>query len=369
MFPDFNEMKERIRRSLSKRSYSYRPLALLEQRRQNISHSSFSSTKQQPQQGTASFRNLLKVITEDEDDALGTSPIGGKDEEENLMNSHLLQSEMTPLNINAINQHHQSHLYHAINYQFIQLMSRSSSHHSPPFSLFQLPSSLPPSQRITAEDIADTDLGAKNPNDALDKGLLGIPRAHDLADGEIHLVRIAYFSDLRAEYLNYLVASESLLPYLLDNGDQKRIGTLVVCIDDGVANDVPLMAMPINLSLLLDLPTDKAFVGFTSSTGRFFEKHDLLSWYFCNEEPCVFDHKLAFDYHQQSKYFSSATLRASVQGPGYIGGGNEDGFPSHHTSPNTDPWEEPMQHFSTKRNIGLSSVGAQQVPPNTYFRT
>jgi hypothetical protein len=157
MFPDFNEMKERIRRSLSKRSYSYRPLALLEQRRQNISHSSFSSTKQQPQQGTASFRNLLKVITEDEDDALGTSPIGGKDEEENLMNSHLLQSEMTPLNINAINQHHQSHLYHAINYQFIQLMSRSSSHHSPPFSLFQLPSSLPPSQRITAEDIADTD--------------------------------------------------------------------------------------------------------------------------------------------------------------------------------------------------------------------
>jgi hypothetical protein len=54
-------------------------------------------------------------------------------------------------------QHHQSHLYHAINYQFIQLMSRSSSHHSPPFSLFQLPSSLPPSQRITAEDIADTD--------------------------------------------------------------------------------------------------------------------------------------------------------------------------------------------------------------------
>jgi hypothetical protein len=211
--------------------------------------------------------------------------------------------------------------------------------------------------------------GAKNPNDALEKGLLGIPRVHDLADGEIHLVRIAYFSDLRAEYLNYLVASESLLPYLLDNGDQKRIGTLVVWIDEGVSEDVPLMAMPINLSLLLDLPTDKAFVGFTSSTGRFFEKHDLLSWYFCNEEPCIFDHKLAFDYHQQSRYFSSATLRASVQGPGYGGGGNEDGFPSHHTSPNTDPWEEPMQHFSSGRNIGLSSVGAEQVPPNTYYRT
>jgi hypothetical protein len=227
----------------------------------------------------------------------------------------------------------------------------------------------PGDDRFGVDHVSIQATGSKNPNDALDKGLLGIPRAHDLADGEIHLVRIAYFSDLRAEYLNYLVASQSLLPYLLDNGDQKRIGTLVVWIDEGVADDVPLMAMPINLSLLLDLPTDKAFVGFTSSTGRFFEKHDLLSWYFCNEEPCVFDHKLAFDYHQQSRFFSNATLRESLQGPGYGGGGNQEGFPSRHTSPNTDPWEEPMQHFSTDRNIGLSSVGAQQVPPNTYYRT
>lgn len=34
-------------------------------------------------------------------------------------------------------------------------------------------------------------------NDALQPGLLGLPRYHPLADGQIHLVRIAYFGDLR----------------------------------------------------------------------------------------------------------------------------------------------------------------------------
>ncbi len=64
------------------------------------------------------------------------------------------------------------------------------------------------------------------------------------------------------------MASDSLLPYLKDNGEQKRIGTLVVFLDEGVASGVPLLALPINLSLLLDLPIDKAYVGFTASTGR-----------------------------------------------------------------------------------------------------
>jgi len=87
------------------------------------------------------------------------------------------------------------------------------------------------------------------------------------------------------------------------------------------------MAMPINLSLLLDLPTDKAYVGFnTASTGRFFEKHDILSWYFCNEEPCIKEHKLAFDYHQTSRFSPKETMKQSLQGPGYGGGRNEKWF-------------------------------------------
>jgi len=65
------------------------------------------------------------------------------------------------------------------------------------------------------------------------------------------------------------VASESLLPFLLDNGEQKRVGTLVVYIDDGVENDIPLLAMPINLSLLIKVRTFCCFV------------HNLLWPIFC----------------------------------------------------------------------------------------
>jgi tetratricopeptide (TPR) repeat protein len=194
------DIKERMRRYLLKRSYSYRPLAFIQQRRQNIwedlgmtkpppplsssvTTSRIQGTKQPQQQGatatttaSSSFRNLLKVITEDEDDDERTmnsgrggrgSGGGGRGETSGLMeiSSHLFHSDMTtlPLNINLINQHPHSHhhlhhhLYHAINDQFIQLMSQSSHHHSPPSSLFHLPSTLPPSQRISTHDISDTD--------------------------------------------------------------------------------------------------------------------------------------------------------------------------------------------------------------------
>jgi hypothetical protein len=205
-------------------------------------------------------------------------------------------------------------------------------------------------------------------NDALEPGLLGIPRPHSIADGVVHLARIVYFSDLQAKYLKYLVASDSVLQYLLDNGEQKRIGTLVVFMDEGIAKDTPLMAMPINLSLLLDLPTDKAYVGFTSSTGRFYEKHDILSWYFCDEEPCVEKDAATFDYHQTSKFFSNAALRMAPEGPGYGTSGTSDSFPTFHTSPDTSAWEVPLQHFSKSRNHGLTPDAGMQVPPNTLFR-
>eukprot|EP01031_Cornospumella_fuschlensis_P035520 gene35520-43063_t len=97
----------------------------------------------------------------------------------------------------------------------------------------------------------------KDPNDALSSGLLGVPRVAKLADGVVHMARITYYGELQSKYFNKLVASDSLLPYLKDNGEQKRIGTLAVFIDDGIAADEPLLALPINLSLLLSLPTDR----------------------------------------------------------------------------------------------------------------
>jgi len=225
----------------------------------------------------------------------------------------------------------------------------------------------PGEDKFGVDHVSFQSRGRKMKNDGLEAGLLGLPRVHLLADGKVHLVRIVYFSDLRAEYLDYLVASESLVPYLMDNGEQKRIGTLVVFIDEGVETGTPLMAMPINLSLLLDLPTDKAFVGFTSSTGRFYAKHDILSWYFCDEEPCRQAAKNDFDYHQTSKFNSKSKLRRSVQGDGYGGDGKPEGFPSRHSNPDTTPWEMPLEHFASGRHHGLSENGAKQVPPYTLY--
>jgi hypothetical protein len=138
-----------------------------------------------------------------------------------------------------------------------------------------------------------------------------------------------------------------------------------VFIDDGIAKDEPLMAMPINLSLLLDLPDDKAYVGFTSATGRFYAKHDIISWYWCDQEPCLEKPKSDFDYHQTSG-FSSAQVREFSPGAGY-GGGDIKGFPTKNENPDTSPWTEAMSSFSLSRNVGLAADNTVQVPPATLF--
>jgi hypothetical protein len=204
------------------------------------------------------------------------------------------------------------------------------------------------------------------PNDALELGLLGVPRAHDIADGAVHLARITYYNDLRPEYFDKLVASDSLLPYLKDNGEQKRVGTLLVFMDDGIKSNTPLLALPINLSLLLDLPLDKAYVGFASSTGRFYEKHDILSWVWCNQPPCDAPTLQDFDYHQTSKY-STAQVQDFRPGPGY-GGGDTEKFPTKNKSPDTSTWELPVSSFSQDRNTGLAPDADQQIPPATLYR-
>lgn len=209
--------------------------------------------------------------------------------------------------------------------------------------------------------------GPSQSNDAYDIGLLGQPRPHALADGKIHLVRISYFDSIIPEYLPYFVASPSLLPYLKDNGEQKRIGMLVVFIDDGVETNTPILSLPINLSLLLQLKDDQAVVGFTSATGRFFEKHDVLSWYFCDQQPCeATPNKKTFDYHQSSG-FSAQPLRHFTGGSGYGGGDNTHGFPIENQSPDTSPWNMPLQHFAVGRNIGLSPVAVQEIPPASLY--
>lgn len=133
---------------------------------------------------------------------------------------------------------------------------------------------------------------------------MGVPRPHPLADGKIHFAKIAYFRFLKFDLLPFFTGSSSLLQYLKDNGEARRVGTMVVWVDD---MSQPLMAIPINLSLVLDnFPQGQSIIGFTSSTGRSWEKHDMLSWYFCEMVDCPrFNQSEAFiqttvDWHQET---------------------------------------------------------------------
>ena len=45
--------------------------------------------------------------------------------------------------------------------------------------------------------------------------------------------------------------------YMKDNDESRRLGTLLVFMDEGVAEDEPLLAVPINLSVMLALPQDQ----------------------------------------------------------------------------------------------------------------
>ena len=169
----------------------------------------------------------------------------------------------------------------------------------------------------------------------------------------------------RSEYFNYLVASSNLVPFLKDNGEQKRIGTLVVFVDNGVATNTPILAIPINLSLVVGMPDDRAFVGFTSSTGRFYEKHDIISWMWCDQSQCDENAKKNFDYYQSSA-FSTAQTQYFDPGAGY-GGGASDHFPLKNQSPDTTSISVPIEHFAADRNIGLASDSVLQVPPKTLY--
>ena len=154
------------------------------------------------------------------------------------------------------------------------------------------------------------------PNEPGEAGRLLLSEAVDLADGSEHNVKIVYFPFIHYEYVKYFTAISNVIPYLLDNEENRRIGTLVMWLDAIPANYTdfsakPLLAMPINLSALLKLRDGTAYAGFTASTGRQFQKHDVIRWTFCeNYRSCGYDISDAkdepwdFDYHQESKKYS-----------------------------------------------------------------
>jgi hypothetical protein len=79
-----------------------------------------------------------------------------------------------------------------------------------------------------------------------------------------------------------MMANKNLIPYLKDNGKGRSIGTLAVLVHQGIVEDRPLLALPVNLSLLLDMPNSLAYVGFTASMGWQWQRHKIEHWEWCD---------------------------------------------------------------------------------------
>jgi hypothetical protein len=103
-------------------------------------------------------------------------------------------------------------------------------------------------------------------------------RPHDIADGKVHAVKVQYLPHAEMQYFELMTASKNLILYLKDIGKGRSIGTLAVFVDKWIVEDRPLLALPVNLSILLDLHNSLAYVGFTASTG--WQMDYFPGWYF-----------------------------------------------------------------------------------------
>jgi len=188
------------------------------------------------------------------------------------------------------------------------------------------------------------------------------PRNHELADGGVHLVQIRYYGQIQPQYLHQATATEYLKPYLKDNNEGRRLGMLVVWVDDGIDKDIPLLAIPINLSITLKLKEDLAYVGFTSSTGNSWEKHDILSWHLCEEDTCNSvrakrgSEIIDFDYHLSSKNYLAS------HGDETIPRASDKNIPYDDHYPDTRAWAKPQQHYASNKPTGPQTSAHSEVP-------
>ncbi|TYZ61083.1 hypothetical protein PybrP1_011383 [[Pythium] brassicae (nom. inval.)] len=141
-------------------------------------------------------------------------------------------------------------------------------------------------------------------NALLESARLSATVLRELADGKVHSVKIRYYNEIKYEYAPYFSSTTSLVKFIRDVSEGRRVGTLAVFMDEGIERDVPVLAIPINLAATLRLQADEAFVGFTASTGSSWQKHDILGWYYCTQPPCLDEYgkemTFEFDYNQQS---------------------------------------------------------------------
>lgn len=191
-----------------------------------------------------------------------------------------------------------------------------------------------------------------------------------------------YVPYIATKYLSRMTAGSLNPQYMMDNGDGRRIGTLAVFLDSGVDSDEPILAFPVNLSVLLNLPEGLAFAGFTAGTGEKWQKQDVLNWHWCDMDNCDYPSSMLenYDYHSQSKFYE-ARHNFNQPGEGFGGGGGKDGpftgeiYSSDgklrgggtvHGSPDTTPWGvDSVSRTSAGISGDLYAGGAAQVPPLT----
>jgi len=163
------------------------------------------------------------------------------------------------------------------------------------------------SDHVTVQTTGKDPDGNSLPNHPGTKSRLVAPKAVPIADGDEHEVKIRYVPYIDYSLVQYFSGVEHLSTFLKDNEENRRVGTFSVYVDN---MNVPLLAFPINLSYVLDLGEGTAWVGFTSSTGRKWQKHDIISWYFCEDHlQCAFNLQSEFDYHREDKIFSRRLRR------------------------------------------------------------
>ncbi|POM70789.1 Hypothetical protein PHPALM_12723 [Phytophthora palmivora] len=139
--------------------------------------------------------------------------------------------------------------------------------------------------------------------------------------GAVQEIRALPWASLAIEFDTWFSATANLPEFIKDVSEGRRVGTLLVFIDNGIKNDRPMLAIPINLAATPRLDSDESFVGFTATTSSSWQKHDILGWFYCTEvrgflslvwlvtdfqlkPPCLdqYDTEMSFDfdYNEQS---------------------------------------------------------------------
>lgn len=222
---------------------------------------------------------------------------------------------------------------------------------------------------LLGDHISVRSLGPAKPNSATDgASRLSLSKPAELADGKVHEVQIRYYREIQYQYLDAMTAvPENLSPFLKDANEGRRLGMLVIWLDGGIAADKPFLAIPINLAAVLALAGDmeeQAYLGFTAATGSAWEKHDVLSWFFCEADSCASKRAVRgsravdFDYHLANRYtFSAHTHHVPMETTR-----NADSFDRSAYFPDTTPVAAEKVHYSKGQRTSGKGPAYEQVP-------